>query len=120
MRPCHVTYLSTQSQNDLIELIDCQVQKWITKEIKKAEMYLVMADTKPDVSRKYCLTIAYRYVDAKDQPREPLISVTETRGRAGEGGADEIIKVLNKHEMYLKCSWHKIEFYIFRIVSGRR
>ena len=77
------------------------MQKWITKEIKEAEMYSVIADTTPDVSHKDRLAIACRYVDAKGQPRERLISLTETKDNTGEGGADEIIEKLNKHEMNL-------------------
>ncbi|CAB3991911.1 Hypothetical predicted protein [Paramuricea clavata] len=52
MRPYCVTYLSQQSQNEFIELIGRQVQKRVTKEIKEAGMYSVMADTTPDVRTK--------------------------------------------------------------------
>ncbi|CAB4038232.1 Hypothetical predicted protein, partial [Paramuricea clavata] len=101
MRPYRVTYLSPQSQNEFIELIGRQVQKRVTKEIKEAGMYSVMADTTPDVSHKDRLAVACRYVDANGQPRERLMSLTEAKDKTGEGGADEIIEALNKHEMNL-------------------
>jgi hypothetical protein len=104
MRPYRVTYLSSQSQNKFIELIGRQVQKRVTKEIKEAGMYSVMADTTPDVSHKDRLAIACRYVDAKGQPRERLMSLTKAKDRRRR--ADEIIEALNKHEMNLNklCS----------------
>lgn len=101
MRPYHVTYLSAQSQNEFIELIGRQVQKQVREEIKEAGMYSVMADTTPDVSHKDRLAVACRYVDANGQPRERLISLTEAKDKTGEGGAEEIIQALNKHEMNL-------------------
>lgn len=101
MRPYHVTYLSAQSQNEFIELIGRQVQKRVIQEIKDAGMYSIMADTTPDVSHKDRLAIACRYVDAEGQPRERLMSLTEAKDKTGEGGAEEIIESLNKHEMNL-------------------
>ncbi len=99
MQPYRITHLSAQSQNEFIELICRQVQKRVTKEIKEAGMYSVMANTMPDVSHKDRLAIACRYVDANGQPRERLMSLTEAKDKTGE--ADEIIEALNKHEINL-------------------
>ncbi len=93
MRPYHVTYLSAQSQNEFIELIGRQVQKRVTEEIKEAGMYSVMADTTPDVSHKYRLAITCRYVDANGEPRERLISLTETKDKTGDRGAINLLLI---------------------------
>ena len=96
MRPYHVTYLSAQSQNEFIELINREVQERIVQEIKDAGTYSVMADTTPDVSHKDRLAITCRYVDKIGQPRERLVSLTEAKDKTGEGGATEIIESLTQ------------------------
>ena len=60
-----------------------------------------MADTTSHVSHKDRLAVACRYVDANGQPRKRLMSLTEAKDKTGEGGTEEIIQVLNKHEMNL-------------------
>ena len=98
MRPYHVTYLNAQSQN---EFIGREVQERIVQEIKDAGMYSVMADTTPDVSHKDRLAIACWYVDKIGQPRERLVSLTETKDKTGEGGATEIIESLTEQGLDL-------------------
>ena len=46
-------------------------------------------------------SVACWYVDTNGQPREQLISLTEAKDKTGEGGAEEIIQALNKHDMNL-------------------
>ena len=101
MRPYHVTYLSAQSQNEFIELIGREVQQRIVQETKDAGMYSVMPDTTPDASHKDWLAIACRYVDKIGQPRERLVSLTEAKDKAGEGGATEIIESLTEQGLDL-------------------
>ena len=101
MRPYHVTYLSPQAQNEFIALIDNQVQQRIIQDVKDAGMHSIMAYTTPDVSHKDRLAVACRYVDNKGQPRERLMSLTESKVKTGEGGANEIIESLTKNGLDL-------------------
>lgn len=50
-RPYRTTYLSPQSQNEMIEVLGSSIQRNIISEIKNAEFFSIMADTTPDVSR---------------------------------------------------------------------
>ena len=87
----HVTYLSAQSQNELMDIIGKEMQRQIISEIKEAGMYAIMADTTPDVSHKGRLALACRYVSSSGQPIERIASLGEATDKRGEGAATEII-----------------------------
>jgi len=63
MRPYHVTYLGSKSQNEFIELLAAENRKTVVQEICKSQLFAVMADTTPDISLKDQLAICLRYVD---------------------------------------------------------
>lgn len=58
----HVTYLSPDSQNELIDLLGAVIRNSIIKEINESSFYTVMADTTPDLSRRDQMSIIIRFV----------------------------------------------------------
>ena len=57
-----VTYLSSDSQNEMISLLGDAVRKKVITEVKDAGMYGLSADTTPDLSRHDQLAVVIRYV----------------------------------------------------------
>lgn len=51
-RKHNVTYLSHDSQNELIDLLADEAKKTVIEEVKKSDLYLLMADTTLDVSHQ--------------------------------------------------------------------
>jgi hypothetical protein len=98
MRPYHVTYLSTCSQNEFIKLIGDAVRKRVLKELEEAPAFSVMADTTPDTSNKDQMSTVVRYV-ANSRPVERLLSLTVLEDKTGDGHATEILRCLNKHSV---------------------
>jgi len=84
-RPYHVTYMSHDSQNEFIHLLAKETKKKIVSEVKKAQMYSVMADTTPDLSNRDQMSVCVRYVDTKSKVCERLIEITETQDKTGKG-----------------------------------
>jgi len=99
MRPYHVTYLGSKSQNEFIELLAEQSRKNIIQEINNSELFSVMADTTPDISLKDQLAICIRYVDQNGVTNERLLDITESIDKTGYGTAKSIYDSLIKHEI---------------------
>ena len=57
-----VTYLSSDSQNEMISLLGDTVRKKVITEVKDAGMCGLSADTTPDLSRHDQLAVVIRYV----------------------------------------------------------
>ena len=98
-RPYNVTYMSPESQNDMIQLLAEDVRRQVVKEIKDAKMFGVSADTTPDLSRKDQLAVVCRYVNADGDAKERLLCMKSTTSKAGAGTSDEIITTLNSQTL---------------------
>lgn len=99
MRPYHVTYLGSQSQNEFIELLAAATRKTIIQEISNSELFSVMADTTPDVSLKDQLAVCVRYIDSNGKINERLLDVIEASNKTGYGIAKYIYDSLIKHNI---------------------
>ncbi|XP_050064149.1 uncharacterized protein LOC126552989 [Aphis gossypii] len=84
MRPYHVTYLGSKSQNEFIELLAAEN---------------LMADTTPDISLKDQLAVCLRYVDQNGITNERLLDVVESTDKTGYGTAKSIYDCLIKYEI---------------------
>ena len=59
-RKYHVTYMSAEPQNKMIQLLAEDVRRQVVKKIKDANMFSVSADTTPDLYKKDELAVVYR------------------------------------------------------------
>ena len=98
-RPYHVTYMSPESQNEMIQLLAEDVRRQVVNEIKVAKMFGVSADTTPDLSRKDQLAVVCRYVDEDGGAKERLLCLKSTTAKTGAGTANEIITTLNSQTL---------------------
>lgn len=96
LRPYQVTYMSGESQNEMISLIGSEVRASIVKEIKASLFFSLMADTTPDLSHKDILSIVIRYADMEGNIYERLVKTTECCDKSGQGMTDLLIKCLRE------------------------
>ncbi|KAJ8031843.1 Zinc finger MYM-type protein 1 [Holothuria leucospilota] len=96
MNPYHVTYLSPQSQNELISLLETELCQRVVEEVHAAGMFSVMADTTPDESHTAQLSVVVRYVTESGKPVERLLAVNESLDKTGKGQAGEIVSAMDK------------------------
>ena len=87
-------YLSSQSQNEFINILAEDVKNRIVNDVNASGMYSVMADTLPDTSNADRLVVAARYVNEENCPQERVLEMKETSDKTGEGQAKDIIKSL--------------------------
>ncbi|XP_050516542.1 uncharacterized protein LOC126891410 [Diabrotica virgifera virgifera] len=99
LRPYHVTYMSGESQNEMISLIGSEVRSLIIEEIKECLFFSIMADTTPDLSHKDILSLVIRYADNKGNIHERLIKTVECCDKSGLGMAELLIKCLSELEI---------------------
>ncbi len=102
LRPYQITYMSPESQNEMIRLIANDVNKRIVEDIKKSGLFAVSADTTPDLSNKDQMAIVCRYVNDEGEPKERLLKMDVTNSKTGEATAEKIIAVLNAKELDTK------------------
>ena len=94
-----VTYLSPETQNEVIEILRSKVKTEILTRIKRAKYYSIMFDATPDTSHKEQVTQLIRYVqivDGKCEIAESFIDFVETEEKTGAGLAGEIMQKLEQ------------------------
>lgn len=95
-RKYRASYMSPQSQNELIQLLGEEIRKSIRQRAENSGICCVMADTTPDISVVDELSVAIRFVNLQSlELEERLVKVSETYDKTGEGQAQDIIKSLN-------------------------
>ncbi|XP_028414896.1 52 kDa repressor of the inhibitor of the protein kinase-like [Dendronephthya gigantea] len=99
-KPYCVKYLSSESQNEFINILAEDVKSRIVSDVNASGMHSVMADTSPDTANTDRLVVAVRYIDEDNHPRERVLEMKETTDKTGEGQAKDILKSLNSK--YLK------------------
>ena len=100
LRPYHVTYMSAQSQNEMISILGSCVRSKIQQEVQDSKLFSVMVDTTPDTPRKDRLTVAVRYVKEDSSTyavKERLREIRETTDKTGIGQANDIIQSLDEN-----------------------
>jgi hypothetical protein len=96
MNPYHATYLSPQSQNEFIALLEAELREKVVEEVKSAGMFSVMADTTPDEEHTDRLSVVLRYVNDAGKPTERLLDVRETVDKTGLGQAKDILSTIEQ------------------------
>ncbi|KAL4098192.1 hypothetical protein QTP88_022840 [Uroleucon formosanum] len=99
MRPYHVTYLGSRSQNEFIELLSSETRNRVIEEVKNAEIYSVLADTTPDITHQDRLAICVRYVNNNGNVKERLLEINECTNKTGFGIAKNIYDTLVRNEL---------------------
>ena len=104
LRPDQVTYMSYDSQNEMIDILAQNIWGKIKQEVNESKMFSVMADTTPDTSNKDRLAVAVRY-DKEDGPsfavKEQLLEVKETTDKTGNRQASDILTSLEDKSLKL-------------------
>lgn len=85
MNPYHATYLSPQSQNDFIALLEAELREKVVNEVKGAGLFSVMADATPDEEHTDRISVVLRYVTDAGNPTERLLDMRETVDKTGLG-----------------------------------
>ncbi|CAB3988472.1 zinc finger MYM-type 1-like [Paramuricea clavata] len=96
LNPYHVTYLSPQSQNEFIMLLEKELRGKVIEEVKCACMFSVMADTTPDEEHTDRLSVVLRYVSATGKPTERLLDLSKTEDKTGLGQAQDILSTIKR------------------------
>ena len=96
LKPYHVTYLSPQSQNEFITLLEKELRGKVIEEVKHAGMFSVMADTTPDEEHTDRLSVVLRYVNSTGKPTERLLDLSKTEDKTGLGQAKDILSTITQ------------------------
>ena len=94
-RPHHVTYSSPESQNIFIELLADEIRKEVTKRVRDAKLFSVLADTTPDTSHQDRLSCAVRFVGCNGEAEERQLEVKELKDKTGLGHAKAILATID-------------------------
>ena len=96
----HVHYLGKDTQNEIIGMLSCQIQKKIISMLTKAKYYSMILDCTPDVSKTEQLTVIVRFVTTTEQGdvqiREHFLEFTEVNTCTGAGLTDVLINKLKE------------------------
>ncbi len=94
-------YLSSESQNELIELCGEKVLKEILKERENAIYYSVICDATPDISHVEQNVILLRYIAMKEDNQweiiERFLQFKAFNGKTGQEISEIILKTLEDH-----------------------
>ena len=99
----NATYTSSNTQNQLIDIIHTQIQHKILHEVRRAKWFTVIADKVTDVSNKELLSIVLRYIDQDTGlAREDFVSFLECdTGISGHSLAEKITTTLQYYGLDL-------------------
>ena len=91
----NATYVSPQTQNELLEIMGKQViLKDIVNEINRAKFYSIMADEVTSHNVEH-LAICARFVDAESNIREVFLTFVKLERTTGAFVADQVMQFLN-------------------------
>ena len=98
-RSHNVTYMSPESQNEMIQLLGQEVRNKILDEIKSAGMFAVSADTTPDASHKDQMTVVCRIAGVDGKPKERLLAMKVVTSKTGDATAKDVLEVINSNSL---------------------
>ena len=94
-RPYRISYLSSRSQNEFINILGCETRKILIEQIHSSGVYTVLANTTPDVSHLDQISLIIRYVDEQFQIHERLLKISEINDKTGNSFAEKVIRMLS-------------------------
>ena len=89
-----VSYLSSTTCNEFIQLMAKEVLLTIIAEVKTAKYFAVIVDSTPDISHVDQLTLILRYIDLCGKPVERFIKFIPISSHSGESLSEVILKTL--------------------------
>ena len=95
----HDHYLGHQIQNELIELMACEVKKIIIDKLKLAKYFSIILDCTPDVSHKEQMSLIVRFVDVSHcdiKVVEHFIEFFIVEDTTGKGLSDLLLVAIDK------------------------
>lgn len=99
----HITYLSKDTQNELIGCIGEKVLQYMLKEIKQAKYYSIILDCTPDMSHIEQLSVIVRMVsvDDTDTPtvKEHFMGFLQVESSTGESLSNLILRRLEEFNL---------------------
>lgn len=96
----NVSYLSSFTCDEFVEMMGKRVLNQIVKEVKEAKYYSLSVDSTPDVSHTDQLTFIIRYVK-NSEPIERFLKFIPVHGHTAETLFNEVIGVLNENDICL-------------------
>jgi len=93
------SYLSAESQNDIIHCAASAIRERIITEVQKAQYFSVCMDTTPDESRTDQLSIIVRYVHTDGCPKEALLSLNAAPKGDGETLYNLLLTTLSRYNL---------------------
>ena len=88
-------YTSNDTQNDLLEAASTNVLEYITKEVRKADAFAIIADETRDIGRVEQLSICVRYVGKEDMIiNERFLGFTDLHELDAKSMAERIVSEL--------------------------
>ena len=94
LKPYHLTYLSSESQNEFITLLEKELRGKVIEEVKHAGKFSVMADTTPDEEHTNRLSVVLRNINSTTKPTERLLDLSKTEDKTGVGRAKDILSTI--------------------------
>ena len=101
--PKNATYLSPEMQNLVIHILADMVRSIITKEIKEATYFTILADETKDISKKEQFSIVARYFHAGScSIRERFLTYIEATSLTADGLSSYILDTIKAFNLDLK------------------
>lgn len=97
-----VSFLSSDSQNKIINSIGAELLKCILDEIKEAGIYSIAMDCTTDSSHADQLSIIIRYLNRSLKIVERLVSIQRVKNSSAEGLFNTLQDILSKNSLSLK------------------
>jgi hypothetical protein len=96
------TYHSPAIQNEIIQILADKIRSAIVSEVRAAKFFAIMADESADVSNTEQMSLAVRYVNAKNIICESLLDFSALKDLSGRGISGAILELLSKHGLDMR------------------
>lgn len=92
-----VSYLSSTTCNEFIQLMGKEVLSTILSEVKTAKYFAISVDSTPDISHVDQLTLILRFIDLSGKPVERFIKFIPISSHDGETLSKVILETLSEY-----------------------